>query len=71
VLGLGLGLGMPVVAEGVETPGELEFLKNESCTEAQGYFLGRPADIASFRQTTHGGARIDAGPNVIALVSKA
>jgi diguanylate cyclase (GGDEF)-like protein/PAS domain S-box-containing protein len=71
VLGLGRGLGMPVVAEGVETPGELEFLRNESCTEAQGYFLGRPADIASFRQTTHGGARIDAGPNVIPLMSKA
>jgi diguanylate cyclase (GGDEF)-like protein/PAS domain S-box-containing protein len=70
VLGLGRGLGMPVVAEGVETPGELEFLKNESCTEAQGYFLGRPADIASFRQTTHGGAPIDAGPNVIPLVAK-
>ena len=61
---------MPVVAEGVETPGELEFLKNESCTEAQGYFLGRPADIASFRPTTHGGAPIGAGPNVIPLVAK-
>ena len=71
VLGLGRGLGMPVVAEGVETPSELEFLKNESCAEAQGFFLGAPADIASFRQTTHGGAQIDAGPNVIPLVPKA
>ena len=62
---------MPVVAEGVETPSELEFLKNESCTEAQGFFLGAPADIESFRQTTHGGAQIDAGPNVIPLVPKA
>jgi diguanylate cyclase len=70
VLGLGRGLGLPVLAEGVETPGELEFLRKESCAEAQGYFLGRPADIASFRQTTHGGAR-DAGSNVIPLVSKA
>ncbi|HSS82764.1 MAG TPA: EAL domain-containing protein [Reyranella sp.] len=71
VLGLGRGLGMPVVAEGVETPSELEFLKNESCAKAQGFFLGAPADIASFRQTTHGGAQIDAGPNVIPLVPKA
>ena len=68
VLGLGRGLGLPVLAEGVETHGELEFLRKESCAEAQGYFLGPPADIASFRQTTHGGARIDAGPNVIPLV---
>ncbi len=71
VLGLGRGLGLPVLAEGVETPGELEFLRKESCAEAQGYFLGAPSAIGSFRRTTHGGARIDAGPNVIPLAPKA
>jgi EAL domain-containing protein (putative c-di-GMP-specific phosphodiesterase class I) len=70
VLGLGRGLGLPVLAEGVETPAELEFLKNELCSEAQGYFLGRPADIGTFRQTTHGSTQIDGGPNVIPLVPK-
>jgi diguanylate cyclase len=54
VLGLGRGLGMPVLAEGVETAAELEFLDQESCSEAQGYFLSRPQPIASFRQATHG-----------------
>ena len=54
VLGLGRGLGMPVLAEGVETAAELEFLGHESCTEVQGYFLSRPQPIASFRQATHG-----------------
>ena len=49
VLGLGRGLGLPVLAEGVETEGELAFLAAEACTEAQGYFLGRPGPIEDYR----------------------
>src|SRR5262245_61621429 len=56
VLGLGRGLGLPVLAEGVETRAELQFLENEKCTEVQGYLLGRPSDIATFRAITHGEA---------------
>jgi EAL domain-containing protein (putative c-di-GMP-specific phosphodiesterase class I) len=54
VLGLGRGLGLPVLAEGVETEAELRFLMEESCDEAQGYLLGRPAQIEQFRHLTHG-----------------
>jgi diguanylate cyclase (GGDEF)-like protein/PAS domain S-box-containing protein len=53
VLGLGRGLGLPVLAEGVETDAELHFLRDERCDEAQGYLLGRPAAISSFRNLTH------------------
>ena len=53
VLGLGRGLGLPVLAEGVETDAELQFLREERCDEAQGYLLGRPAAIDSFRRYTH------------------
>ncbi|WP_213769631.1 EAL domain-containing protein [Bradyrhizobium sp. dw_78] len=53
VLGLGRGLGLPVLAEGVETDAELQFLRDESCDEVQGYLLGRPAEIGSFRNFTH------------------
>ena len=53
VLGLGRGLGLPVLAEGVETEAELQFLSKELCDEAQGYLLGRPADIRQFRHLTH------------------
>jgi diguanylate cyclase (GGDEF)-like protein/PAS domain S-box-containing protein len=53
VLGLGRGLGLPVLAEGVETDAELHFLRDERCDEAQGYLLGRPAAIGDFRNLTH------------------
>jgi EAL domain-containing protein (putative c-di-GMP-specific phosphodiesterase class I) len=53
VLGLGKGLGLPVIAEGVETNEELRFLQEESCDEVQGYLLGKPAAIGSFRRYTH------------------
>jgi diguanylate cyclase (GGDEF)-like protein/PAS domain S-box-containing protein len=43
VLGLGRSLDIPVVAEGVETPEQLAFLKGEYCAEVQGYHIGRPA----------------------------
>jgi diguanylate cyclase len=56
VLGLGRGLRLPVLAEGVETHAELQFLQRELCDEAQGYFLGRPSEIDSFRHLTHSSA---------------
>jgi EAL domain-containing protein (putative c-di-GMP-specific phosphodiesterase class I) len=52
VLSLGRGLGLPVLAEGVETDGELAFLRNELCTDAQGYLLGRPEPIQAYRGIT-------------------
>jgi EAL domain-containing protein (putative c-di-GMP-specific phosphodiesterase class I) len=53
VLCLGRGLGLPVLAEGVETKAELQFLEEERCDEVQGYLLGRPAAIGNFRNLTH------------------
>jgi diguanylate cyclase (GGDEF)-like protein len=49
VVGLGRSLGMRTCAEGVETAGQLAFLKAEGCDEVQGYYLSRPlpaSDIA-------------------------
>ena len=54
VLGLGRGLKLPVLAEGVETSGELQFLSAELCSEVQGYFLGPPASIDEFAKVLDG-----------------
>jgi len=37
-------LGLSVVAEGVETDHQLNFLRGENCDEIQGYWLARPLD---------------------------
>ncbi len=67
VLGLGRGLGLPVLAEGVETPGELGFLADELCDEVQGFLLGRPAGIEEFRHITHEGGVVAESSNVTRL----
>lgn len=41
-LAMARGLGMSVVAEGVETQAQLEFLVEHGCDLAQGYLLSRP-----------------------------
>ncbi len=48
VVAIGAELGLHVIAEGVETAGELEALVALGCTELQGYFLGRPMPAAQF-----------------------
>jgi len=60
VLGLGAGLNVPVVAEGVERPEELSFLQGEICQSAQGYLLSRPHEITRFADIVEGRAtRLD------------
>ena len=54
IIGLGKALGMPVIAEGVETEGERAFLMREGCREIQGYLIGRPEPIATYAEFTHG-----------------
>jgi EAL domain-containing protein (putative c-di-GMP-specific phosphodiesterase class I) len=41
-------LGLRVVAEGVETPVQLDFLRRHACDEYQGYLLSRPIPAAEF-----------------------
>lgn len=45
VLALGKSLQIPVLAEGIETQGQLSLLSTEGCDEAQGFLLGRPAPL--------------------------
>jgi diguanylate cyclase (GGDEF)-like protein len=42
VVGLGSSLGMSTTAEGVETREELDYMKRQGCSEAQGYFFSKP-----------------------------
>lgn len=48
VIGLSRSLGIPVLAEGVETQAQHAFLAREKCDEVQGYLTGRPWEIAEY-----------------------
>ena len=61
ILDLGAGLGLGVVAEGVETAEELDYLAARGCQVVQGYHLGRPMPAADatawLRESLHGEVR--------------
>ncbi|MAA65166.1 MAG: GGDEF-domain containing protein [Alteromonadaceae bacterium] len=51
IISLSHSLQMSVVAEGVETAGQLEFLRQHHCDEVQGYFYAKPmpwSDLVTF-----------------------
>jgi len=45
---MGHALGLSIVAEGVETPEQLDFLAAQGCDFLQGYFFGRAVPAAAF-----------------------
>jgi diguanylate cyclase (GGDEF)-like protein len=49
ILLLGKGLGIDVVAEGVETAQQADLLRRLGCERAQGYFFARPAPLEQLK----------------------
>ena len=45
VIALGHGLGLTVIAEGVETPEQARCLAGLNCDEIQGYLVSQPMSI--------------------------
>jgi len=50
VTAMSINLGMKTTAEGVETEEKLKTLKEEGCTEAQGYLFSKPVPAAQAAQ---------------------
>jgi len=48
IIRLSAALDTPVIAEGVETQSQIDFLRREHCDAAQGYLLGQPLPIADY-----------------------
>jgi diguanylate cyclase (GGDEF)-like protein/PAS domain S-box-containing protein len=48
VISMARALNLRVIAEGVETPAQLEFLRGEACAEMQGYLNSHPVPAAEF-----------------------
>ncbi|MGB8408844.1 MAG: EAL domain-containing protein, partial [Gallionella sp.] len=48
IIGMANNLGIEVIAEGVETDAQLEFLAGAGCWFYQGYLFGRPVPVKEF-----------------------
>jgi EAL domain-containing protein (putative c-di-GMP-specific phosphodiesterase class I) len=57
VIAMARNLKLRVVAEGVETLQELEFLQAHKCDEAQGYYFSRPVPAWAFANLLRSGIR--------------
>jgi diguanylate cyclase (GGDEF)-like protein/PAS domain S-box-containing protein len=49
-ISMGRSLKQRVIAEGVETPEQLAFLRAQQCAEGQGYYFGHPMTAAEFTE---------------------
>ena len=71
-IALAHGLGLGVVAEGVETQAQLDYLRNAGCGQVQGYFIARPLPALDIRALLAGLAewnpKVDIDPRTPHLV---
>jgi len=56
IINLAHNLGLHVIAEGVETPGQLDFLRGQGCDLIQGYLISRPVPPADLEKSLANGA---------------
>jgi EAL domain-containing protein (putative c-di-GMP-specific phosphodiesterase class I) len=55
IIMLGHSLNIPILAEGVETESQLNFLAKEKCDEVQGFLIGKPLPIAAYSHLVNNG----------------
>ncbi len=58
IISLGHGLRLKVIAEGVETAEQLNFLRDHGCDQVQGYLFSKPVSAAQFAVVMEKGLRI-------------
>jgi EAL domain-containing protein (putative c-di-GMP-specific phosphodiesterase class I) len=51
-LALGASLNIPVLAEGIETEAQWQFLAREGCAKGQGYLFAKPQSLAQLPAAT-------------------
>ena len=59
IIVMGRNLGLEVIAEGVETTAQADFLKAEGCHELQGYLFSKPLPVEAFEYLLQSRALMD------------
>ena len=59
IIHIAKSLGLRTIAEGVETAGQLVFLREQGCDEVQGYYFSRPLPAREFAQLLATGRTCD------------
>jgi diguanylate cyclase (GGDEF)-like protein/PAS domain S-box-containing protein len=54
IISLASSLGLQTIAEGVETEGQLAFLREQGCNEVQGYYFSKPLPAEQFEAFVRG-----------------
>jgi diguanylate cyclase (GGDEF)-like protein len=70
IIAMGRQLGLKIVAEGVETQEQLQFLATHGCTLAQGFYIARPVEAAEMEKLLRIGSAEGAIINVPAPAKK-
>jgi diguanylate cyclase (GGDEF)-like protein len=58
IVALAHSMGLSVIAEGVETKGQLEFLRAEGCDEIQGFYFSRPLSAKALTEVLLAGSSL-------------
>jgi diguanylate cyclase (GGDEF)-like protein/PAS domain S-box-containing protein len=59
IIALAHSLKLQVIAEGVETSAQLDFLKERACDEMQGFYFARPLSTQAIAQLMQGGVGME------------
>jgi len=61
IIAMAHSLDISVVAEGVETKGQMIFLQKNRCDKIQGYYFSRPLSVEEFTRLLEKEENLDAG----------
>jgi CheY-like chemotaxis protein len=70
VISVGHSLGLAIVAEGVETPAQLDWLRRQRCEKVQGYYFSRAVMADEFMRFLRDDKRLPTAPDVDARAQK-
>ncbi|WP_394789037.1 EAL domain-containing protein [Rhodoferax sp.] len=59
IIAMGKSLNLQVIAEGIETAAQLDYLQSQGCVQGQGYFFSRPVHAKAFAEGKWAPYRLD------------